>query len=100
MAVAPLSAEIPRRILLTVDVPQQLSTRLVNQQIEMATSYLRFLLGRAMREQAHARAEARCARQDAVKAARLNASAKRAEAEEAAAVAAQIADDGISCVAG
>jgi hypothetical protein len=55
------STEIPQRLLLTVDVPQRLSTRNVNQTVEMFSSRLRFLLGQQMRRQTYARVLARCA---------------------------------------
>lgn len=83
MATTQLAGEIPQRLVLYVDVPDQLSTRKVRQTVAMFSSRLTFLLGQLMREQAHSRAAARCAAQDARRAA-LDAAAKRAEAEVAA----------------
>lgn len=58
------SAEIPHRIAREVDVPKRLSTKAINQSVEMASSRLRFLMGQYYRQQAHERVLARCAAKD------------------------------------
>jgi len=90
MAATQLVGEIPQRLVLYVDVPDQLSTRKVRQLVATYSSHLTFRLGQVMQEQAHARAAARCSAKDARRAA-LDAAARRAVEEEAAYVAAQTA---------
>lgn len=93
MAATQFVADIPQRLLITVLVPQHLSTRNVDQTVQMFASRLRFLLAQAMRQQVHNRAVARGAARDAKRAA-LAAAAERAVAEEAAAEADRLASDG------
>lgn len=81
MAAKQFAGEIPQRLVLYVDVPQGLSTRKVKQIVAMYSSHLTFRLGQLMREQAHARAAARCATQDARRVA-LDAAVRRAEGTE------------------
>jgi hypothetical protein len=75
---------IPRRVQLIIDVPMRLSTKVIEQQIEMFGSHLRFVLGGYYRQQVYEHCVKRCAAQDARKAA-LEAAARDAEAQEAAA---------------
>ena len=59
MATTRFSPEIPRRLVLTVDVPQRLSNAAINESVTMAAARLRFLLGAQYREQIKERLAAR-----------------------------------------
>ena len=74
----PYSAQMPHRITITVDVPQSLDRKQVNEQVNLLSSRLRFVLGAHYRAQMHTRAVARVAANDAR--ARL---ARQAERESA-----------------
>jgi hypothetical protein len=79
-------AEIPHRIVLTVDVPQRLTTQNIAATVDLAGARLRFLLGQMYQQQVYERAVKRCAAKGA-KVAALEAAAQEAEAQEAEALA-------------
>jgi hypothetical protein len=87
-APAQFDSAIPRRIILTVDVPERLSQRSIEGTVGMFDARLRFLLAQRYKQQARERTIARITAQDARKAARaaaLDAAAREAEAQEAVA---------------
>jgi hypothetical protein len=54
-----LSAEIPRRVRITVDVPERLNPKTIDDQVNLMSSRLRFVLSQHYQAQLHERVVAR-----------------------------------------
>jgi hypothetical protein len=67
------SALIPRRLVLTIDIPEWLSDSLIDEQVSIAASRLRFALSKHYQAQAYERVNARVLGRREARRARRNA---------------------------
>ncbi|ORW25168.1 hypothetical protein [Mycobacterium palustre] len=82
------NAGVPQRLLLEVPVPQRLSDETITQLCDTVSARLRYLLSCEFQRRSSVRLQVRIDARKAARAARLDAAARRAEAEEAQALAA------------